>query len=92
MFMPALKNLRMNGYYQVWTLYKNGMLTDEELFLKSRGLFLNILRTPGGREWWAQWKHMPPETYINELDELIHDPESTIVPTNEDLSWFKRET
>ena len=80
-----------NGYYQVWTLHNNGVLADEELFLTSRGLILNILRTPRARSWWSQWKYMPPQTLINELDTLINDPNSKIVPTNEDLNWFKPE-
>ena len=88
MFQSKMQALG-NGYYQVWTLYKNGMLADQELFERSRDLFLNILRTPGARQWWSQWKHMPPQTWINELDQQIHDPNSKVTPTTEALSWYR---
>ena len=88
MFASKMQSLA-NGYYQVWTLHKNGMLTDEDLFKKSRNVFLSILRTPGGHQWWTAWKHLPLEPYIFDLEKLINDPASEVVPTNEDLGWFK---
>lgn len=88
MFQAKMQYLG-NGYYQVWTLHKSGMLMDEELFEGCRNAFLTIIKTAGGRQWWAQWKRMPPQPFIQELDALIDDPNSAVPPIYEIWSWLK---
>jgi hypothetical protein len=80
-----------NGYYQLWTLYKSGLLTDEESFQGVRNAFLTIIKTRGGRHWWAEWKQVPPERFIRDLQVLTDDPESGVAPLNEIFSWFTEE-
>ncbi|MGR8949049.1 MAG: hypothetical protein ACU84Q_13460 [Gammaproteobacteria bacterium] len=90
MFHSKMQNLA-NGYYHVWTLHEHGMLADEELFKRCRDTFLTILRTPGALQWWSEWKHLPPQPFINELDALIKDSRNDAIPANEDFRWLKRE-
>jgi hypothetical protein len=88
MFHSQMQNLA-NGYYTVWTLHENGMLSDKELFKRTRDTFLTILRTPGGRQWWSQWKHLPPQPYIEALQKHIDDANNDSIPATEDFQWLK---
>ena len=88
MFHSQMQGLA-NGYYTVWTLHENGMLSDYELFRRTRDTFLTILRTPAGRQWWKQWKHLPPQPYITELQRHIEDPNNDSIPATEDFQWLK---
>ena len=80
-----------NGYYQVWTLYKGGLLLDEPLFRKSESLYLSFVLTPGGLQWWEAWKHLPPETLTIHVDERLNEPNLSVTPAHEDLDWFRGE-
>ena len=88
MFHSQMQNLA-NGYYTVWTLHENGMLSDTELYTRTRDTFLTILRTPGGRQWWSKWKHLPPQTYIEALQQHIDDSDNAAIPATEDFQWLK---
>jgi hypothetical protein len=83
--------LLTNGYYQVWTLYKSGMLLDEALFRKSESLYLSFVLSPGGRQWWEAWKHLPPETLTVHIDERLNETNLDITAANEDLDWLRSE-
>ncbi len=79
-----------NGYYQVWRLNQLALLPDSD-FTASRDLFVRILKTRGGRQWWSIWKHLPPEPYTAGLDELLTDTTSSVPPAKESLPWFRYE-
>jgi hypothetical protein len=83
--------LLTNGYYQVWTLYKSGMLLDEPLYRKSECLYLSFVLAPGGRQWWESMKHLPPETLAIHIDGRLNEPNLGVTPANEDLDWFRGE-
>ena len=74
-----------NGYYQVWTL-RRLMLLPEEDFLQARNLFLAIVRTRGGQQWWNAWKHIPPKPFIVDLEQALGERAN-----DELLPWFRYE-
>ncbi len=83
--------LLSSGYYQVWTMYKSGMLADEDLFVKSENLLLSFLLSPGGRQWWEAYKHLPPESFKDHMESRMKEEHLNITPANEDLDWCKND-
>jgi len=75
-------------YYQVLSLYRNGVLLDKELFLTSEVVFLSILLSPGTQQWWASYKHLPPKSLTVYLERRMEEERSKIVPASKDLQWY----
>ena len=69
----------LTGFAAVWYLYNDGLIPKYEL-QAMRGLFLLMLSSPGGSEWWNAFKHVPPPVLIEYIDghlnQNAHDAQS----------------
>ena len=76
------------GFNNAWSLHKAGLLPDYEL-IAMRGLFVSILISPGGAQWWSLFKKVPPTYLTTYLDDSIRDANGTIQPANESFPWLR---
>jgi hypothetical protein len=78
----------LHGFHSVWVLYKSGSLPEYEL-VAMRTIYLELLMTQGGRQWWEAFKHVPPPHLIAYLEEEVQKAEGVIVPANEAYPWLR---
>jgi len=78
---------RIASYNQVLRLHLSGLLDDEE-FHAMRGTFISILRSPGGRAWWAANRFMMPKGLQKSIEAAIDNPEIDRKPINEEQPWL----
>ena len=80
-----------HGFNSVLTMYKAGLLPEQEL-VATRNTYIAFLISPGGRRWWESFKHAPPREFVAYIDEAIRKAEGTVAPATEQLPWLKAET
>ena len=78
----------LHGFHSIWILYKSGILPEYEL-VAMRQIYVELLMSPGGRQWWETFKHIPPPHLVAYLDEEIQKSEGTIVPANLAYPWLR---
>ncbi len=72
----------LHGFHTVWKLNKAGTLPDYEL-VAMRRIFIELLLSPAGQQWWKAFKHIPPPHLITYLDEEAQKAEGVILPAVE---------
>ena len=82
--------LLASGFYQVLAMKESGLLTDLALFEKSESLFLSMLASPGGNAWWQAYRHLPPETLRQHVEQRITEIGSGVAPAHEDQIWYRQ--
>ncbi|MFV1988602.1 MAG: hypothetical protein ACC682_15115 [Gemmatimonadota bacterium] len=85
--MHAVMLDRIASFNQVARLHDAGLLDDGE-FGAIQGTFVSILRTHGGREWWAAYRHMVPEHLNERVTAAIDDPRIDRGPMTEEQPWL----
>ena len=80
----------LHGFNGVLVLYKVGTLPEYELEAMRR-IVVEFLLSPGGRQWWNAFKHIPPTHLVAYLDEETEKAESEILPAVETYPWLRQD-
>ena len=80
----------LHGFHTVWKLYKAGSLPEYEL-VAMRSAYVELLLTPGGQQWWNDFRHIPPPHLIEYLDEEVLKSKDKITPANNAYPWLRPE-
>jgi len=83
----SLMHPMFTGNNTAWSLYKVGQLPESE-YSAMRDLFISMLITPGGSQWWALYKYAPPRYLVNYIDDAIRKTHGEVTPINEKLPWL----
>ena len=75
------------GFDQIFNLHQNKLL-DEDHFLAAQRTFVSILKMPGAQQWWSSFKHNPPRTLVEHIDEVATD--MGIKGAHETIPWLTR--
>lgn len=67
--------------------YESGQMPERD-FRIVQDLWLSIMRTTGGRQWWAGWKGIMPDDVVRYVDSALDDPSINIRPLHEEVSWL----
>ncbi len=51
-------------------------------------LWLSLMRTPGGRQWWNGWKSIMPDEVVAYVDTALDDPSIDAKPIYEQVPWL----
>lgn len=51
-------------------------------------LWVSLMRTTGGRQWWAGWKGIMPELIVAYVDAAVADPNLKAKPLDRELPWL----
>ena len=78
----------LHGFHSVWVLFKIGTLADYEL-VAMRKFLIELLMSPGGRQWWETFKHVPPPHLVSYLEEEVQKAEGVILPAVETYPWLR---
>ena len=81
----------LHGFHGIWILHKHGALPDYEL-VAMRRLIVELLLSPGGRQWWNAFKHIPPPHLVSYLDDEAAKAEGVIPPAIDTYPWLRAET
>ncbi len=79
--------LLTSGFYQVLVMHKNGIL-EEALFSAVENVYLSILLSEGGQQWWLPYKHLPPRPLTDYLERRLDEQREVITPAPIDVDWF----
>ncbi len=78
---------RTASFNQVVRLHRAGLLEAVE-FAAMRGTYISVLKTTGGRQWWAAYKHMVPRDLNDYVSKVLDDPTVPNKPYTEELPWL----
>lgn len=78
---------RMATYNQISRLHQSGLLEPSE-FNAMQGTVISILRTKGGSQWWACYKHMVPAPFENLVATALNNPAIAKKSYAEELPWL----
>jgi hypothetical protein len=78
----------LHGFHGVWIGYKSGTLPEHEL-VAMRKFYLQLLMSPGGRQWWDAFKHIPPPHLVAYLEEEVKKADGVIMPAVKAFSWLR---
>jgi hypothetical protein len=78
----------LHGFHSIWILYKSGILPEYEL-VAMRRIYVELLMSPGGGQWWKSFKHIPPPHLVAYLDEEVEKARGTINPANQAYPWLR---
>jgi hypothetical protein len=53
--------------------HESGLMLARD-YREWRALWLSLMRTTGGRQWWASWKDIMPAEVIAHVDAVLDDP------------------
>ena len=67
--------------------HDSGLMPTDE-FRVMQELWVSLMRTEGGRQWWAGWRSIMPDTIVAYVDAVIDDPSMKIKPLYEALPWL----
>jgi hypothetical protein len=67
--------------------YEAGLMSRED-FKVMQELWVSLMRTTGGRQWWAGWKGIMPARVVAYIDGAVGDPTLRTKPLNEALPWL----
>jgi hypothetical protein len=79
-----------HGFNSVFTMYKAGLLPEQEL-IATRNSYIAFLISPGGRRWWESFKHAPPRDLVAYIDDAMRNADGVVVPATEELPWLRAE-
>lgn len=67
--------------------YESGQMPQGD-FRVMQKLWASIMRTTGGRQWWAGWKSIMPKEVVEYVDSALDDPNIKAGLLNEEVSWL----
>ena len=79
-----------HGFNSVLTMYRAGLLPEEEL-VATRNSYIAFLMTPGGKRWWDSFRHAPPRGFVAYIDEALRQADGIVAPATEQLPWLRAE-
>lgn len=77
----------MLSHDRIRRAYEAGELPEQD-FRMMQELWVSIIRTNGGRQWWAHWKGIMPNEVVTYVDAAIDDPNLKTGPLNEEIPWL----
>jgi len=77
----------LHGFHGVWILHKVGTLPEYEL-LAMRRILTELILSPGGRQWWNAFKHIPPPHFVIYLEDETQKAEGEISPAIKKYPWL----
>lgn len=78
----------LHGFHSIWILYKSGSLPEYEL-VAMRRIYVELLMSPGGGQWWLSFKHIPPPHLVAYLEGEIEKSSGEISPANLMYPWLR---
>ena len=78
----------LHGFHGVWVLYKAGLLPEYEL-VAMRRIFVELLLSPGGRQWWEAFKHIPPQHLITYLEGEVERVAEELPAAIDTYPWLR---
>lgn len=85
--IQAMMLARTASFNRVVRLHRSGLLEADE-FAAMQGSYISILRTNGGRQWWAAYRHMTPAPLNEYVSRTLDDPAVPAKPYTEALPWL----
>jgi len=67
--------------------YESGELPEKE-FRIMQDLWVSIMRTNGGRQWWAGWRSIMPDDVVKYVDSALDDPNIKTGTLCEEVPWL----
>lgn len=67
--------------------YEAGQMPEGD-FRIMQVLWLSIMRTTGGRQWWAEWKGIMPDDVVEYVESAVDDQSIKARPLNEEVPWL----
>jgi hypothetical protein len=67
--------------------YEYGQMPEDD-FRIMQDLWISIMRTTGGRQWWAGWKAIMPLDVVNYVESTVDDQSIKTKPLNEAVPWL----
>jgi hypothetical protein len=67
--------------------YEAGLMSRDD-FKVMQELWVSLMRTTGGRQWWAGWKGIMPQAVVTYVEDAVDDPTLKTKPLNEELPWL----
>jgi hypothetical protein len=67
--------------------YETGELPERE-FQIMQDLWVSIMRTNGGRQWWAGWRGIMPDEVAEYVDAAVDNPNIKSGPLSEEVPWL----
>ena len=75
------------GFDQVLNLYQSKRL-DKIHFQGAQRTYIAIIKTPGAQQWWNSFKHVPPKSLVEHVDQAVTDPSLNIRGAHEIYPWL----
>ena len=67
---------------------QSGILPKEEL-VACRNLYIQLLMTPGGEQWWASFRQAMPPHFVEYLEAEIQQAQGNLPPAHEAYPWLQ---
>jgi hypothetical protein len=67
--------------------HESGLMPRDD-FRVMQELWVSLMRTKGGRQWWAGWRSIMPDTVVAYVDAVIDDPSLKTKPLYDELPWL----
>ncbi len=77
-----------HGFHGLWVQFKAGILPKEEL-VACRNLYIQLLMTPGGEQWWASFRQAMPPHFVEYLETEIQQAQGNLPPAHEAYPWLQ---
>ena len=61
---------------------------DAQTYDAWEGTLVSILKTPGGDEWWSNAQLLWPTDFRNQIDRVLSDEGTGILPWDEVMPWY----
>ena len=61
---------------------------DAQTYDGWEGTLVSILKTPGGDEWWSNAQLLWPTDFRNQIDRVLSDEDTEILPWDEVMPWY----
>ena len=78
----------LHGFHSVWILHRSGALPEYEL-VAMRRIYVELLMSPGGNQWWESFKHIPPPHLVAYLDKEVKESQGLFLPANQEYPWLR---
>jgi hypothetical protein len=72
---------------QVLNLYESKRLGKTH-FEGAQRTYITIMKTPGAQQWWNAFKHDPPKSLVEHIDQAVADPSLNIRAAHEIYPWL----
>ncbi len=78
----------LHGFHSIWESNKAGIIGNNDV-AAALSQFLSLINSPGGRQWWEAFKHIPPREIVAYIDDSMRIPSDKVLPATEILPWLR---